>query len=476
MSLSVDASSPSAAIGSGATTVTGAFTPPGACLLVAFCQGDANNGSLDEDQTVVDSNSNTWTKKVLANANGGAVATVHYLRVTGSSPGSITVTLTDNKGSVAKRIYTRVFVDAATGIAPDIGATNVSTSASVSVTTTVNNSWVWSTGLTANATLTAGTGCTLNDEFGGFDSGDAVFTQSQTALTATAGTSVTNTISGTATVPHNIAVEIIPGTAATFDYAGPWTRPTPGRIGPTGQWTPQPFPTTTAQTYTANLAGSLTPAGGLAKAPAVAKAGTLTSSGAIGKQARKNPAGTLTTAGTLAKQDAKALAGTLTSTGAAAKQDQKPVGGALTDHGTVAKQATKALTGAFTPIGALATIKVVLRSFAGTLTSSGSVTRLAGKGVTGTLTPTGALAKAATKALSGGLAAAGSLAKLIGRHLAGALTAAGALHTQHLGEAARATSTPAVTDRRTSTSTVADRRTSTAAVADRRTSTPEVEG
>lgn len=217
MSLAVDASSPTAAIGSGATTVTAAFTPPDNTLLVAFCQGDANNGSLDEDQTVTDSTSTTWTKKVLHNANGGACATVHYRRLsgTGSSPGSITATLTDTKGSVAKRIFVRVFVDAATGIAPDIGATAVSATASVSVTTTVNNSWVWSTGLTANATLTAGTGCTLQDNFGGFDSGDAVFTESQTSLTTTSGTSVTNAIAGTATVPHNIAVEIIPGSAGT---------------------------------------------------------------------------------------------------------------------------------------------------------------------------------------------------------------------------------------------------------------------
>lgn len=217
MSLAVDASSPTAAIGSGATTVTGAFTPPDNTLLVAFCAGDANNGSLDEDQTVVDSTTTTWAKKVLRNGNGGACVTVHYRRLsgTGSSPGSITATLTDSKGSVAKRIFPRVFIDAATGIAPDIGATAVSGSANVSLTTTVNNSWVWSIALTANAVLSAGTGCTQQDDFGGFDSGDAVQTESQTSLTATAGTLVTNGLSGTTTVPHNVAVEIIPGSAGT---------------------------------------------------------------------------------------------------------------------------------------------------------------------------------------------------------------------------------------------------------------------
>jgi len=223
VSLAVDASSPTAAIGSGATTVTGAFTPPDNTLLVAFCAGDANNGSLDEDQTVVDSTTTTWAKKVLRNGNGGACVTVHYRRLsgTGSSPGSITATLTDSKGSVAKRIFPRVFIDAATGIAPDIGATAVSGSANVSLTTTVNNSWVWSIALTANAVLSAGTGCTQQDDFGGFDSGDAVQTESQTSLTATAGTLVTNGLSGTTTVPHNVAVEIIPGSAGASATPGP---------------------------------------------------------------------------------------------------------------------------------------------------------------------------------------------------------------------------------------------------------------
>jgi hypothetical protein len=213
VSLAVDASSPTAAIGSGATTVTAAFTPPDNTLCVAYCQGDANSGALDEDQTVTDSTSTTWTKKVLRNANGGACVTVHYRRIVGTSPGSITATLTDNKGSVAKRIFVRVYIDAATGIAPDIGATAVSGTSSVGLTTTVNGAWVWSTALAANATLTAGAGCTQQDEFGGFDSGDAVQTESQTSTTATAGTSVTNGLSGTATVPHNVAIEIIPGSA-----------------------------------------------------------------------------------------------------------------------------------------------------------------------------------------------------------------------------------------------------------------------
>lgn len=475
MSLAVDASSPSAAIGSGATTVTGAFTPPDNTLLVAFCAGDANNGSLDEDQTVTDSTSTTWTKVVLRNANGGACVTVHKRRLsgTGSSPGSITATLTDSKGSVAKRIFPRVFVDAATGIAPDIGATAVSGSANVSLTTTVNNSWVWSIALTANVVLTAGTGCTQQDDFGGFDSGDAVQTESQTSLTTTAGTLVTNGLNGTSTVPHNVAIEIIPGGGET-NYAGPWTGPTPGMLGPTGAWTPQRLPA--GALYSQALAGTLTTAGAPTKATAVAKAGAVTPTGGLAKQDAKAIAGTVTSAGSVTKQDQKPLAGAITASGGLARQARKALAGTVTGSGGLARQIGKALAGATTPAGALSTVKVVLRAFAGALTPSGAVTKVAGKGVAGGLTPAGAVSKAARNALSGGLTAAGALAKTIGRYLAGALAAAGALNLAAAGGAARATSTPDVSDRRTSTAAVAARNTLTATVADRRTSTPEVEG
>jgi hypothetical protein len=476
VSLAVDASSPSAAIGSGATTVTGAFTPPDNTLLVAFCAGDANNGSLDEDQTVTDSTSTTWTKKVLRNGNGGACVTVHYRRIVGTSPGSITATQTDTKGSVAKRIFVRVFTDAATGIAPDIGATAVSGSANVSLTTTVNNSWVWSIALTANVVLTAGTGCTQQDDFGGFDSGDAVQTESQTSLTTTAGTLVTNGLNGTSTVPHNVAIEIIPGASspAETNYAGPWTGPTPGMLGPTGAWTPQRLPA--GALYSQALAGTLTTAGALTKVAAAAKSGAVTPSGGLAKQDAKAISGAVTPAGSVAKQDQKPLAGAIAASGAVARQARKALAGAVAGSGGLIRQIGKALAGAVTPAGALSTVKVVLRAFAGALTPSGAVTKVAGKGVAGGLTPAGAVSKAARNALSGGLTAAGALAKTIGRHLAGALAAAGALNLAAAGGAARATSTPDVSDRRTSTPVVADRNASTAAITARRTSTPGAEG
>lgn len=427
MTIAVDVSSPSPVTSSGAPTTSAAFTPPSSCVIFAFCSADANNGSLDEALTVSDSATGTWNQAVFHNGNGGACSGIFW-RLCPTSPGSITVSLTDNKGAVPKRLTVVVFTG--TDQTNPIGATFAGITAAATYTSTVDQSWGWSCGLTANATLTAGgSGNTLNDTFAGFDSGDATFTLNRTAVTTPAGTGVTLTIAGTATIGHHVAVEILPpGAAAATPYAGPWTGPTPGRIGPTGQWAVQPLSSATA--YTVAVAGSLTPAGAVTKAATAAKAGTITSSGALAKQAQKHPAGTLATAGAPAKQAAKALAGSLT------------------------------------PAGALTTIKVVLRSYAGSLTSSSTLAKAAAKGLSGGLTPAGSLAKSAHKTLAGTLTTGGGIAKTIGRHLVAALAAAGALNVSLSGQAARATSTPTVTDRRTSTT----------AVTARRTSTPEVEG
>lgn len=429
MTIAVDVSSPTPVTSSGAPTTTAAFTPPSASVIFAFCSADANNGSLDEQLTVTDSAAGTWNQAAFHNGNGGACSGIFW-RLCPTSPGSITVSVADNKGAVPKRLTVIVFTG--TDQTNPVGATFSGITAAASYTSTVDQSWGWSCGLTANATLSAGgTGNTLNDTFAGFDSGDATFTLNRTTVTSPAGTGVTLTIAGTVTIGHHVAVEILPpsGVAPVIPYAGPWTGPTPGRIGPTGQWAVQPYPSTITA-YTVALTGSLTPAGAATKATAAAKAGTLTSAGALAKQARKNPAGTLTSAGALAKQAARALAGSVT------------------------------------PAGALTTIKVVLRSFAGALTPAGALAKAGTKQLPGGITPAGSLAKAPRKSVAGTLTAAGGLAKAIGRHLAAALAAAGALNVSLIGQAARATSTPAVNARRTSTS----------AVTDRRTSTPEVEG
>ncbi len=214
MAIAVDSSSPAAATGSTATTTTAAFTPPANSAIFAFAQGDANNGSNDEALTVSDNVSGTWARVVQNNGNGGAVSEIWY-RLCITSPGSMTVSVTDNKGSVAKRLFVRVYTG--TDLTLPYGATTSGTTAAVSYNSTVADSWGWSCGLTSNATITAGANCNLEDEAGGFDSGDAVFTLSRTATTPTPGTSVTLTESG-GTCFHHVAVEIVPPAPAGVPY------------------------------------------------------------------------------------------------------------------------------------------------------------------------------------------------------------------------------------------------------------------
>lgn len=213
MAIALDASSPTAVTSSGASTTTAAFTPPSSSVLVACISADANNGSADETVSVSDSATGTWNQAILQNANGGAVSAIFW-RLCATSPGSITVSAADNKGAVAKRL--RVQVWTGTDQTNPIGATGQSTTAAVSYTSTVDQSQGVSCGITANATLTAGgTGNTLDDETGGFDSGDATFVLIRSSLTTPAGTTVTLTIAGTATIGHHVAVELVPPGAAT---------------------------------------------------------------------------------------------------------------------------------------------------------------------------------------------------------------------------------------------------------------------
>ncbi len=216
MAIALDASTPAAVSSSGATTTTAAFTPPNSSVLLACISADANNGSLDETVSASDSSSGTWNQAVLHNGNGGAVSAIFW-RLCPTSISNLTVSCTDNKGSVAKRL--RVQVWTGTDQTNPIGATATSTTAGVSYTSTVDQSQGVSCGLTANATLTAGgTGNTLDDEVGGFDSGDATFTLIRTALTTPAGSTVTLTIAGTSTIGHHVAVELVPPSAAAVPY------------------------------------------------------------------------------------------------------------------------------------------------------------------------------------------------------------------------------------------------------------------
>jgi hypothetical protein len=425
-------------------------------VIWAFAQGDANNSSLDESLSFSDSAGGTWSTPVQDNARGGAVVAAAWRSIPATSPGSMTVTLTDNKGSVAKRLFVRVFTG--TDLTNPQGASTAAGTASVSYTSTVANSWGWSVYLGSNATITAGANTTLQDSFGGFDSGDAVGTFSATTTTATPGTTVTLVESG-GTAVHHVVVEIVPPSALVqTNYAGPWTGPTPGMLGPTGMWT-LPRPLINTHTYGQALAGTVTP------------------TGALSKQDNKAVAGTVTPTGAATKQDSKAVAGTATPSGALSKQDSKAIGGTVAPAGSLAKLAKKAFAGTVTPSGVLSTVKVILRSFAGTVTPSGAVTRTTNKGFAGAVTPTGSLAKSCRKAISGALTPVGNLAKTAAKGLAGLLGLAGALTNVKSGGAAtaRAASTSTVTANTTSAASVSANTTSAAAVTENTTSTSTVE-
>lgn len=412
MTIAKDTSTPAAVGSSGATTTTAAFTPPSSCVIVAFAQADANNGSSDEALTVSDSASGTWNTAVQGNANGGAVAGI-YWRLCATSPGSMTVSVTDNKGSVAKRLVVVVFTG--TDQTTPIGATVTGATAAVSYTSTRDLSWGWSCGLTANATLTAGgSGNTLYETFGGFDSGDAVFTLQKTATTTPSGSTVTLTIAGTSTIGHHVAVELMPPSSGS--------------------------------NFTKSLAGGMTPAGALTKAASKLLAGGFTPAGTVARQAQKFPAGGMTPAGTVARQAAKALSG------------------ALGSAGVLARLAKKFPAGGLTPSGALSNLKVVLLTLSGGMTPSGALTRLAKKFPAGGFTPSGTVARLTSKALAGALTPVGTVRKLASKALAGLLASAGALTRSVFGSAVRASSTPTVTANHSSDASVTARRTSSTTV------------
>jgi hypothetical protein len=268
----------------------------------------------------------------------------------------------------------------------------------------------------------------------------------------------------------------------------------PGRISPTGSWSPFPY-SVTAQTYALSFTGSVTPTGALQKAATKPDlAGSVTPTGALAKQANKalsgsvTPTGVLTTVkvvlrafagsvtatGVLTKQANKALAGSVTATGTLTKQVAKALAGSVTPPGALDKAVAKALAGSVTPTGVLTTTKVLLRSFAGSVTPTGVLTRQANKALAGSVTPRGALAKAVTKALSGAVAAVGSLAKFVTKPFAGRSTPTGALAATPVGATQNATSTATLTAVNTSTSTASAGRTSTPGVSPKATSTPSV--
>lgn len=233
MALAIDASSPAAVQGATATTTTASFTPPANAAYVAFVAADADSGATDETCTVSDSSGMTWTLAKRHNGSPGADAEV-WQAYSASAPGSITVSVVDNKGSVAKRMLVRVFTGAATTV---IGATNGTNANSLAYTSTAANSWGWAVGLDGNtAAPVAGTAQTLEDSTTNIGVGDDVWTVRQNATTATPGTTVTMNVTTPGGALHHVAVEILELVAAT---SIPWRAPQPAQVQVPGMtpWT-----------------------------------------------------------------------------------------------------------------------------------------------------------------------------------------------------------------------------------------------
>lgn len=210
--------SPARVVSSGATTDSAAFTPPANCILVCFMHSDSNTGAADETLTASDSLAGTWSTALLDNARGGAAVAVSW-RAIGSSPASMTTSVTSNKGSVAKSNYTRIFTG--TDLVAPFGASAAGNTAAISVVSTAANSWVWSVHLGSNVAQTAGASTTQKTQFGGFDSGDAIGVYASTNTTAGSGTTITLTEVGGTTV-HHLAVEILPPSSGGTTFNGAW--------------------------------------------------------------------------------------------------------------------------------------------------------------------------------------------------------------------------------------------------------------
>lgn len=229
MALAIDASSPAVVQNTSATTTTASFSPPSASALVAFVMADAGTGATDEACTVSSTGGLAWTLAKRHNGSPGALVEV-WSAYASSAPGSITVSVTDNKGSVAKRLDVKVFTGADPAV---IGATNSGATSSIAYTSTGADSWGWSVWLGSGAP-SAGSGQTLDDSTNGTGpDGDSTAVIKQNATTPTIGTTVTNSI--TLSVLHGVAVEILAASAAA---GGPVPQPQISRaaVNRAGSW------------------------------------------------------------------------------------------------------------------------------------------------------------------------------------------------------------------------------------------------
>jgi hypothetical protein len=187
-------------------------------------------------------------------------------------------------------------------------------------------------------------------------------------------------------------------------------------------------------TYNQGIAGSLTPAGALAKQTNKPLSGSSTAAGALTKLTSKAFAGSITSTGVLSRSIAKSLAGSLTGTGQLVKQTAKAFAGSVTGSGALSTMIlfTASFAGSIAPSGALS--KMTQKALAGTSTLTGAITKLTSKGLSASITLSGALNKLTTKAFAGSITVTGALAEAyqVAKSLAGSITPTGALATAYI--------------------------------------------
>lgn len=193
-------------------------TAPANSLAVLVCWGDADNGVTNETFSVTSSGGLTWTKQVEANGSPGGVATVFSAPITSAGDYTgIQVTDSDAFGDSQSQMAVRPLIFVDLNGQPAFGASVADTA---SITTTVNNSWVWLHSMADTGGTTNGTQIVVYNITGGaFDGGDNISLTRLIAFTATAGTVVTPTQGGN----HGTIFEITPASLSGDATATPST-------------------------------------------------------------------------------------------------------------------------------------------------------------------------------------------------------------------------------------------------------------
>jgi hypothetical protein len=222
VALALDASTPAMVKGTTNPATTATFSPPAQSLLFALCEADETN-------TFAVSNTGTalsWQSIGVSINQSGQGSIQVFWAWNANAQSNITVSSTRTGSFVANGLKVLVFTGAESTFT---GAKIAGLTATVNVTTTANNSWVWAAHIEEGGGAdTAASGCTFNDaetSFGGIGGG----VLKRTATTPTAGTVVTIGVTA-ATTPAIVAFEVKESAAVAEGYST--TGWHPGR-GPT---------------------------------------------------------------------------------------------------------------------------------------------------------------------------------------------------------------------------------------------------